>query len=260
MRQERCILLSFDVEEFDIPLEYNQQIQMHEQMQAGYDGLLKVKEIISDYSISTTLFTTANFANHFPGIIKELSLTHEIASHTYYHSRFETVHLKESRLALEKITGKKVMGLRMPRMKNVVMKDVMEAGYRYDSSINPTWLPGRYNQLNKPRTKFMEDTILRIPATVSTFLRIPLFWLSFKNLPYSVYLKLVLYSLKKNGYVCLYFHPWEFIDLSNYKIPGYIKKPDGEILLRKFKRLMNYLTKEAPFITMQSFLEKYPDK
>ncbi|MBL0192533.1 MAG: DUF3473 domain-containing protein [Saprospiraceae bacterium] len=30
--------------------------------------------------------------------------------------------------------------------------------------------------------------------------------------------------LKKHDYVLIYVHPWEFADLSNYKLPNYIKK------------------------------------
>ena len=220
---QRFILMSFDVEEFDMPLEYGDHIDIPDQLNTGYNGLVRTKELLAASDITVTLFTTAYFADNFPGIIKELSLSHEIASHTYYHSAFETPHLKESRLVLEKITGKRVTGLRMPRMKKILTKDVIDAGYRYDSSLNPIWLPGRYSNLNKPRYAFVENGLARIPASVSTLIRVPLFWLSFKNLPYSLYLKLVLQALKKDGYVCLYFHPWEFINLSRFKIPGYTK-------------------------------------
>lgn len=257
MIRQRFILLSFDVEEFDMPLEFGNHIAIAGQLNAGYEGLIRTKELLTALNITVTLFTTAYFADNFPDIIRELSLSHEIASHTYYHSAFETQDLKESRLVLEKITGKKITGLRMPRMKRILSKDIADAGYRYDSSINPIWLPGHYNNLNKPSHAFVEDGITRIPASVSTLIRIPLFWLSFKNLPYSLYLKLVLRALKKEGYVCLYFHPWEFIDLSRFKIPGYTKKPSGDILLKKLERLITDLKKDAQLITMDSFLNLY---
>jgi peptidoglycan/xylan/chitin deacetylase (PgdA/CDA1 family) len=257
MIRQRSILMSFDAEEFDMPLEYGDHITIADQMDTGYNGLLKIKEVLAASNIPVTLFTTANFAENFPAIIKELSLSHEIASHTYYHSSFETPHLKESRLVLEKITGKKVTGLRMPRMKKILPKDVIDAGYRYDSSLNPTWLPGRYNNLDKPRRAFVDNGLPRIPASVSLFLRVPLFWLSFKNLSYSLYLKLVLHALRKDGYVCLYFHPWEFVDLGRFKMPGYTKKPCGDILLEKLERLIIDLKKEAQFITMDSFVNNW---
>lgn len=256
MTGEYFVLLSFDVEEFDMPMEYHINESIEEQLRVGYDGLIIIKEMLLRKQAKATLFTTGNFASHFPEIINELSYAHEIASHTLYHSTFQRTHLKESKETLEKITGKEVTGIRMPRMKGAEMKDIAEAGYRYDSSLNPVWLPGRYNNLNKPRTVFLEDEIVCIPASVSTFLRIPLFWLSFKNLPYSIYLKLVLRAIRKDGYVCLYFHPWEFTDLNKYKLPDYIKKPDGAFLLKRLEQLIDDLMNFGQFITMNSFYKR----
>ncbi|MFX6794044.1 hypothetical protein ABTH15_19680, partial [Acinetobacter baumannii] len=85
-----------------------------------------------------------NFADHFPNEIKALANKHEIASHTYYHGYYEDAHLLQSKLRLEAITEKKITGLRMPRMRPVSMHAVAEAGYDYDSSVNPTFLPGKY--------------------------------------------------------------------------------------------------------------------
>jgi peptidoglycan/xylan/chitin deacetylase (PgdA/CDA1 family) len=256
MTREQFILLSFDVEEFDTPLEYRHFISPEEQLKVGLDGLLTIKEFLIRHQIRTTLFTTANFALNYPELIKELSLSHEIASHTFYHSTFQTKDLKDSKIALEKITGNPITGIRIPRMKYLKPDDLTDAGYKYDSSINPIWLPGRYNQLNKPKTSFAENEIYRIPASVSTFFRVPLFWLSFKNLPYSLYLRLAIHALKDAGYVCLYFHPWEFTDLSNYKLPWYIKKPDHEQLLKRLDRLIRDLKNEGHFITMTSFYKR----
>ena len=256
MSSKYFILLSFDVEEFDMPMEYYINESIEEQLKAGHDGLIIIKEMLRRKQVNATLFTTGNFAIHYPEIIKELSMTHEIASHTFSHTAFHTKDLRESKDVLERITGKEVTGIRMPRMRKTEMKEIAEAGYRYDSSVNPIWLPGRYNNLNKPRTPFLEDKIVCIPASVSTFLRIPLFWLSFKNLPYSVYLKLVLNAIRKDGHVCLYFHPWEFTDLHKYKLPGYTRKPDGEVLLKRLEKLIGDLADIGQFITMHSFYEK----
>lgn len=250
------VLLSFDVEEFDMPLEYGQNISLEQQLTAGKQGLDVIMELLNKHSIATTHFTTANFANHFPEAIKELAQQHEIASHTYYHSSFCNEDLLQSRLALESITQKKVTGLRMPRMKEVDMKWVAEAGYTYDSSMNPTWLPGRYNNLSKPRTYYWEEHILRLPASVSPLLRLPLFWLGFKNYPFSFFTYLCKQCLKQDGYLCLYFHPWEFIDLTEYHIPSYTKKPDGTTLLHRLDKLITLLKPIANFETIGQYLQK----
>lgn len=250
------ILLSFDVEEFDIPLEYGHTISEAEQLKVGYEGFEAIADLITKLNIEVTAFTTANFANHYSNAISVFSNKHEIASHTYYHSSFDIADLKTSRLKLEEVTNKPITGLRMPRMKAVEMHDVAAAGYLYDSSINPTWLPGRYNNLHLPRTVYTDNGMLRLPASVSPRFRFPLFWLSFKNFPYSIYLSMLKAALKKDGYVCIYFHPWEFVNLDAYRLPGYVKKYSGTPLLQRLQRLINDLKPLAKFQSSNQFLLK----
>jgi len=248
------VLMSFDVEEFDIPLEYNFNIDVNEQMQKGKEGLDALLPILQEHQIATTLFTTANFALHFPEAIQQLGKHHEIASHTFYHSAFKNEDLLQSKITLEKISGKKVTGLRMPRMRYVAMGEVIKAGYTYDSSINPTWLPGRYNNFHLPRTKYMDEGMIRLPASVSPNLRLPLFWLGFKNYPYSLFKKLALQTLRKDGYICLYFHPWEFTEINHYNLPNYVKRLCGIGLQERLHRLITDLKQEATFTTIENFL------
>lgn len=240
------ILLSFDVEEFDIPKEFGQNIQIEQQLAIGKKGLDAIEPILNE--VPTTLFTTANFADHFPSEIKKLSLAHEIASHTYYHGSFVPKDLLNSRLSLESIIEKPVTGLRMPRMKKIDMPSVKAAGYLYDSSINPTWLPGKYNNIHLPRTVYIDEGIKRLPASVSPNLRIPLFWLSFKNMPYTLFKKLCVQTLRKDGYICLYFHPWEFTSIEEFGLPMYTRRWAGPIMVSRLLQLIKDLQKEGDFI------------
>jgi peptidoglycan/xylan/chitin deacetylase (PgdA/CDA1 family) len=252
---KRYVLLSFDVEEFDMPLEYGHPVSPEEQMRVGKAGLDAITPVLDDPSVASTLFTTANFAQHYPEAIRTLAQKHEIASHTFYHSDFENEHLLRSRITLEKISGTPVTGLRMPRMRPVEMSAVKVAGYNYDSSVNPTWIPGRYNNFHLPRPVYSDQGMTRIPASVSPVIRVPLFWLSFKNFPYPVFRALVMQTLKADGYVCLYFHPWEFTDISGYGLPRYTCNPQGEELLNRLKQLVLDLKKTgADFITIDSYL------
>ncbi|HJV20406.1 MAG TPA: polysaccharide deacetylase family protein [Sediminibacterium sp.] len=239
-------LLTFDVEEFDIPMEFGLNIPMSEQMRIGKQGLDAIDPVLS--SVHTTLFITANFANEYEPDIKRLAANHEIASHTFYHGSFKEEDLSSSRKRLQQISGQPVTGLRMPRMRPIGMEAVAAAGYRYDSSVNPTYLPGRYNNLHLPRTIYKDQGMTRIPASVSPGLRIPLFWLSFKNMPYFVFKSLCLQTLRKDGYICLYFHPWEFADINNLGLPGYTRRWCGAALTERLQRLVKDLKKEATFI------------
>lgn len=252
----RYVLLSFDVEEFDMPLEYGFPISSSEQMEIGKKGLDSIGPVLQDPDITTTLFTTANFAMHYPEAIRQLAGKHEIASHTFYHSEFRDEHLLASKNKLAEISGQTVTGLRMPRMRRVSMAEVKKAGYLYDSSVNPTWLPGRYNNFHLPRTMYRDEGMIRVPASVSPLVRMPLFWLSFKNLPYPLFKMLALQTLKKDGYLCLYFHPWEFTDIDHYGLPGYTKRLNGEPLLQRLQQLITDMKKEAVFISMNRFVQQ----
>ena len=124
------------------------------------------------------------FANHAAGVINRL-LTggHELASHGIRHTEFAISDLKESRMRLSEIAGKPIIGYRMPRMMKLPEKAIAEAGYLYDSSLNPTFIPGRYMNLRTPRYPFMKDGVLQIPTSVTPWVRFPMFWLSAHLLP-----------------------------------------------------------------------------
>ena len=67
---------------------------------------------------------------------------------------------------------------------------------------------------DRPRTYFMKDGVLQLPASVTPIVRFPLFWLAYHNLPATLYRKLALWTWKEDGYFLTYFHPWEFTSLS----------------------------------------------
>lgn len=249
------ILLTFDLEEFDIPNEYGSNLPWEEQLMVGRKGMIAVSEILDFHKIPITIFTTAAYAQENREQLQALAWQHEIASHTYYHSKYNDEDLVRSRLALEEITGTKIYGLRMPRMRPVSMSCVKQAGYQYDSSINPTLIPGKYDNTHLPRTLYLEDGMYRVPCAVSPRFRIPLFWLAFKNFPYSFYKKLAIKTLSNYGYLNLYFHPWEFTDISSYKLPGYVKRPSGDKLVDRLHKLINDLKKEGSFNTINNFLQ-----
>jgi Predicted xylanase/chitin deacetylase len=252
----RYILLSFDVEEFDVPLEYGFSISPGEQMSVGKRGLDAILNLLHQTDVKATMFTTANFAMQFPEAIKQIAAHHELGSHTFYHSSFKMEDLLLSKQKLEEISNTKVFGLRMPRMQTIDMNEVRMAGYLYDSSIHPTWLPGRYNNSNLPRTIYKENGVTRLPASVSPHLRIPLFWLTFKNFSYPLFKQIALQTLRHDGYLCLYLHPWEFVDIHGYQLPAYVRRLCGRPLREKLIRLISDLQKEGEFIGINDYLQK----
>ena len=100
------ILLSFDIEEFDVPLEHWIDLPFEQQMAISIEGTRKILACLQKYQVHATFFCTANFAAHAPEVIKSIRQNgHEIASHGYYHSSFEIADLKSSREFLEQLTG-----------------------------------------------------------------------------------------------------------------------------------------------------------
>ena len=164
------ILLSFDIEEFDLPLEYGLSLSWEEQIRISSEGCRKILSCLSRYKVKATFFCTARFAENTPELIREISESgHEVASHGYEHSVFEEADLKRSKDILEALTGQCVGGFRMPRMANVSDAALVEAGYTYNSSLNPTFLPGRYNHWHEPRTWFRQNGLLQLPALLAVF-------------------------------------------------------------------------------------------
>ena len=241
------IYLSFDIEEFDMPKEYGYDIAFERQIAISRKGLTAILDLLKKHQMRATFFSTVVFAQQVPDLINRLiEEGHELASHTYYHSDFENEHLKRSKKALEQQFEVTVEGLRMPRMLEVSAEEVKKAGYRYNSSVNPTFLPGRYNKLHIPKHFFNENGLWQIPAAVSWF-RFPLFWLSFHNLPLWLYRFLLKRSVKSIGYAVLYFHPWEFTDLhqKEFNFPAYVMRNSGEKMIARFDSLLTFIKQQG---------------
>nr|WP_293841966.1 polysaccharide deacetylase family protein [uncultured Arsenicibacter sp.] len=262
--EDRFLLFTVDVEEFDTAVEFGHAISLDEQIAVSTRGLSLLADRLDALSVPATLFTTANYALHEPDLIVRLSKQHEIASHGYFHTTFEPADLATSKEALEKLTGQRVMGFRKARMGAVDVMDVAHAGYVYNSSLHPTYLPGRYNHWGKPCRPFLEKSVLQIPASVTPTLRIPLFWLSLKNFPFGVYRQLCLQTLRRFGFLNLYVHPWEFTDLSDYvKIPDYVRRHSRDLLLERVEQLLRFLQPHGEYDTMANYalhsLSKLPN-
>ncbi len=251
---KRKILLSFDIEEFDTPLDYGFKIEEPEQFRVSAAGTKAILDLMDEMQVRATFFTTANFAlNHGELMRRMLDSGHEVASHGYFHTTFEIADLKKSKDALENLLGEPITGYRMARMAKLDDAEVKKAGYSYNSSLNPTYLPGKYNNFFKKRTVFFSHGLIQIPASVMPWIRFPLFWLSFHNLPLAFLKPASLITLKKDNYLNLYFHPWEFQDVSNYGMPKFVSRISGEGMIDKLRKYIVWVKKYGEFITFKDF-------
>ncbi|MEI9920207.1 MAG: hypothetical protein WDO14_15640 [Bacteroidota bacterium] len=158
-----------------------------------------------------------------------------------------------------KFPGRDVKGFRMARMMEVNDEAIRNAGYVYNSSLNPVYLPGRYNNFSSPRTMFKEHGLIQLPASATPLLRVPLFWLSFHHLPLWYYKLACNTTIRRDGYLNIYFHPWEFTDLSDpqLKLPWLIRKNSGADMISRFSKLLDWmLLKGYSFETLIGFVSR----
>ena len=252
------ILLTFDIEEFDLPLEFGRNISDEEQFNISKKGTEIILELLERNNIQATFFISAKFAKQFPNLIKEISKKHEIGLHCYEHKddyqkmnkneMFER--LKRGKEIIEKIINKIIIGFRSPRFQLVDYNILKDLGMAYDSSLHPAFIPGRYFNFLKNRNIHEKEGIKIIPISVSPILRLPIFWLAFRNFPlfYSKYI-----TNRNRDYVCLVFHSWEFVNIEKRDLPKLIKRNTGEKLIKKLQEYINNY-KEYNFTTISSYL------
>lgn len=254
---EHRVLLSFDVEEFDLPLEFGGSISEKDQLAIGRQGLEEVLALLDELSIPATLFSTAHIADHAAELVRNASRHHEIASHGVFHSQFKPEDFATSRNLLQAISETEVRGFRMARLQPVDSKQVHEAGYEYDSSENPIRLPGRYDNRHLPRVPRLENGVVRIPISTTPKIRMPLFWLAFRHLPRPLLRLCLKRTVRHDGHLVLFFHPWELLDLRQYRnvMPTVVRHGGGKSLRKRLKEELSRLSQYASFTLMRPFAE-----
>ena len=254
------ILLSFDIEEFDGPREHGVDYSLEEGMKVSVEGTNIILDVLKANDVRATFFCTANFAEMAPDVMERImSEGHEVACHGVDHFEPRETDFEVSKEIVERVCDLTVTGYRQPRMFLVLDSEIKRVGYRYNSSLNPAFIPGRYMNLDTPRTWFFKDGVMQIPASVTPLVRFPLFWLSLHNLPEFMYHWLVRRVLKKDGYFVTYFHPWEFYELKEhpeFKMPFIIKNHSGRQMAERLDRLVKMLKKHNhEFITYEEFVD-----
>lgn len=256
--------LSFDLEEFDIPREYGVDIKDSDMFSASKEGTDKVLKLLDEHSLEATFFVTTQFAIKYPSLIKDIAKKHEIALHGYKHnSNYQEMSdseaFKELSIAkkeIENIISKKIVGFRAPRMMPPSFKILKNLGILYDSSLHPTYVPGRYNNFFKSRKIKIEEGVIKIPVSVTPLFRLPFTWLWFRNLGLNYVKACTRLALFDNDFVNIYFHPWEFQNLNGYKMPFYFKKNSGPDLEKSLRSYLNWCVKKGfKFVSINDYLK-----
>jgi len=256
---EHRIMLSFDVEEFDLPNEYGAELPLERQLSIGAAGLDAALKLVDELQIKVTLFTTARMADYVRAEMPSIASRHEIASHGVRHDGFEPSHYQESKKVLEDCSNSAITGFRMARLQPVDVEALRTSGYRYDSSENPIRLPGRYDNRHLPRTPRIEQGLVRLPISTSPHLRVPLFWLGFRHLPGPVLKRTLDRTLAHDGHLNLFLHPWEFLDTREWRahMPRVVRHGGGTRLAARLARSVRHLSRRARFTSMSEFTSDF---
>ena len=199
----------------------------NEAIEESLKGTYQIVELFEKLGIKATWFTTAAIGLADTKIFKRLVASgQEIALHAL-HDRDDYNKMSEDKARkrlqkakdiVESISGQKTVGFRAPRFQHPSLKVIKDLGFKYDSSLHPSPMPGRYSGKGKLVPHVDEESGLTVlPVSVVPGLRLPLSWIWFRMLPKG-YMRWGASLVEANfDYLCLYFHPWDFVDLSKYK-------------------------------------------
>lgn len=185
-----------------------------------------ILDVLSEASVPATFFVLGWIARRKPALVRAIAdAGHEVASHGYGHvmnnllSETELrTDLSESKKILEDLTGSEVMGYRAPcfSVSDRLLDLLYEAGYRYDSSLNPFSIHDRYGKLasaKAPRGVFIHHSgMTEFPMPMACFmgLGVPVSGGGyFRLFPYGLFRRMVLRYLERTGLYIFYMHPWE---------------------------------------------------
>lgn len=252
---KKFISLTFDLEEFSLPIDYGKKIRTDKMLMVSYKGCMKLKKLLNKFDIKTTLFTTKLFALNFPRLIRKFAKEgHEVGLHSDAH---EFKVLAEEKKVLETVCENKIIGFRTHKLKIPNFNILRKLGIKYDTSIHPTYVPGRYNNLAYPKKPFVTNQVLEIPISVTPFLRLPLSFVWSRNLGLR-YMKLCTFLIfKEQRFINLYFHPWEFVNLNSFNLPFYVTRNTGSRMNKLLEKYIEWcLSKDMFFCPLVTALAK----
>lgn len=254
--------LTLDIEEFDL----DQDLDEEKKFDISLEGSKRILKLLEEEEIRGTFFVTAKFALKYPELVKEISKNNEIASHGYDHSDEYNCFEKEkcveiltkSKKILEDISKSKVLGFRAPRMRNVDPEVLKKAGFVYDASSMPSFIPGRFKDFFKKRKMYTKKGIVITPSSTTPILRLPLIWISLRTLGQKYFRFVTRTSSMGNTYASTYFHPWEFVDIQ--KITGKKNltiRGTGENLIKLLRNYIRWCKTRYEFITMKELVQDF---
>lgn len=266
-RKNRSIFLTLDAEFWDSPQFFGLASACHGEI--GNGGCLAFLDLVQDLNIPCTFFVSVVFARRHPQTIHRiLDEGHEVASHSYTHSRLvgltrqeRLFEIGESKRYIEETFGIVVRGFRAPG--NQIAPDhfqlLKECGYRYDSSVHPVLHPYQPFAVFQPKSPFLKEGILEIP--IATLGGLPVSWVWMRNAGSWLPRLSVTYNHWLGREPVLYVHSWDFEPLPSVPgVPRYVTRRTGQAFLDIIDRFVKgSQAKGASFGRMDHWTDEYLD-
>lgn len=260
------LLVTYDVEEFDWRVGGGRPLPAAEQIRITAEGLRKLLPIHERHQAPATFFVTGAFAAAEPDLVaKTAQAGHEIAVHGLEHgddyANLEPTvaidRLKRARDLVEAASGQGAVGMRTPRLRSCLAFVVRDAGFSYDASPHPTWIPGRYFGLHFSRAPWHKEGITKVPISVLPGLRMPVSWMWFQFAGPRLGLFGARLALLGAPYLHLYFHPWEAVSLRPFGAPPPFSQRTGPVFLDALDRLLTWSSGNLESVTVREIVERY---
>ena len=210
------------------------------------EGMPRVLDALARAQVPATFFCTGDVARRYPDIVRRLvDEGHELGSHGDTHARFSKLSPAEAEREIAEaaatlrafgpVTSFRAPNLDFPRE---MLTLLTRHGFTLDSS------EGRHKQGSYFVTPSRTDGVARVPASISPLpVRFP--------------------ALVRNARLArfrdpmvLFFHPWEFVDMTRAPIPLDCRWRTGEPALASLRDTIAWLTRRgATFRRMRDLTE-----
>jgi polysaccharide deacetylase family protein (PEP-CTERM system associated) len=235
---------------------------------------MTVLDLLAAHGVHGTFFTLGWVAERHPALVRAIAAAgHELASHTWWHSKITTLtpaafrdELRTSKAILEDSCGERILGFRAPSFSirpgmEWAFDALLEEGYRYDSSLFPIrrpdygWpgAPVAWHPIHRPAGTLYEFPMAtlswlgaRVPAAGGGYLR---------HFPFAV-IRGAFDACERGGTPGMfYIHPWD-LDLDQPRLPlpliGRVRHYGG---LGRARPRLERMLREFRFTSVARFLD-----
>lgn len=237
-------------------------------------NFLRLLDMFSEHHATTTCFFLGWVAERFPHLVREAAdRGHEIASHGFSHRLVYEMNRGEfledvtrARALLEDLTGTPVAGYRAAGFSATektpwFFEALLEAGYRYDSSVFPAQR-GHGGMQSSPRLPHWigseSEGILEFPITVADFFGKPLCFFGggyLRLCPYWLIRRMSRRVIGAGQPVFFYIHPREIDPSHPHLAMNAHRHFKSYVNLESTEKKIDHILRDFPVTTFRALME-----